>query len=381
RQRITINYNIEPLEENEIAEYVQFRLSVAGCDRKLFDDDALREVYHYSEGYPRLINIICDHALLTTFVQGAHTVTGEIVGECADELKIQSVTPKEASASAPAAPAYSPQPIFIQSPPSANTVSPIHRVDYWMYGIILVLLMFIAAYLVFSAPMRIARMIGLDTISVESNAGIPPATPRRPDPSSPSAGPIPQGQPPIDEKRALDLPSGSDRAGETEAQATDESTPTGIAEETLDESSSSGLVSAKPETGFPRVAADPPPGDGAVEAAIDIPTEPLKIYFQNNSNELTPEAYGIMEKTARILEEHPFVSVIIRGYTDSLGNLSYNVKISEFRANIVKTYLVGKGLSDGRAATFGMGPVNAIADNNTLEGRQLNRRVEIEFIQ
>jgi general secretion pathway protein A len=88
-----------------------------------------------------------------------------------------------------------------------------------------------------------------------------------------------------------------------------------------------------------------------------------------------------MEKTARILEDHPFVSVIIRGYTDSLGNLSYNVKISEFRANIVKTYLVGKGLSDGRAATFGMGPVNAIADNNTLEGRQLNRRVEIEFIQ
>ncbi len=382
RQRITINYNIEPLEEHEMAEYVQFRLSVAGCDRKLFDDDALREVYHYSEGYPRLINIICDHALLTTFVQGADTVTGEIVGECADELKIQSVTPKEAPASGAAAPVYSPQPIFIQSPPTAvNTVSPIHRIDYWMYGIILVLLMFIAAYLVFSAPMRIARMIGLDTISVESNAGMPPTSSRRPDSSTPSAGPIPQGQPPNGQEGASDLSGDSARAAATDTQATVQPTPESISEETLSESNSPGLVSSIPQTGSARDAATPSPAEGAVAAAVEIPTEPLKIYFQNNSNELTPEAYGIMEKTATILLENPYVSVIIRGYTDSSGNLSYNVKISEFRANIVKTYLVGKGLSDGRAATFGMGPVNAIADNGTIEGRQLNRRVEIEFIQ
>jgi len=93
RQRITINYNIDPLEQHEVMEYINFRLSVAGCDEPLFTGDAVREVFAFSEGYPRLINIVCDHALLTGFVQGVARITGSIVSECAEELRIHSVTP------------------------------------------------------------------------------------------------------------------------------------------------------------------------------------------------------------------------------------------------------------------------------------------------
>ena len=96
RQRITINYNIEPLEQHEVLDYIRHRLGVAGCDKALFTMEAIKDIYAFSEGYPRLINIICDHALLTAFVQGDHQVSDDIVRECAEELRIKLVTPRVA---------------------------------------------------------------------------------------------------------------------------------------------------------------------------------------------------------------------------------------------------------------------------------------------
>jgi general secretion pathway protein A len=72
---------------------------------------------------------------------------------------------------------------------------------------------------------------------------------------------------------------------------------------------------------------------------------------------------------------------MVKGYTDSEGSLSYNRSVSEFRANIIKSYLVGKGVDPVRITSQGMGPQEPIASNDTAEGRRLNRRVEIEFIQ
>jgi len=77
--------------------------------------------------------------------------------------------------------------------------------------------------------------------------------------------------------------------------------------------------------------------------------------------------------------ENPDMAINVTGYTDSSGNLSYNVSISKFRANIIKTYLAGKGVSPSRITAFGLGPENPIASNETAEGRSQNRRVEIEF--
>ncbi len=55
------------------------------------------------------------------------------------------------------------------------------------------------------------------------------------------------------------------------------------------------------------------------------------------------------------------------------------MSVSEFRANIIKSYLVGKGVEPSRISAAGMGPQNPIASNETAEGRSFNRRVEIEF--
>lgn len=88
RQRITVNYNIPPLSEQETGEYIEYRLAVAGVYKKLFGKGAIREIYSFSNGYPRQINVIADRALLTGYVQGARKVNRAIVRECAKELDI-----------------------------------------------------------------------------------------------------------------------------------------------------------------------------------------------------------------------------------------------------------------------------------------------------
>ncbi|HEX4896590.1 MAG TPA: AAA family ATPase [Solimonas sp.] len=79
--RITARYHLTPLSADETAEYVEHRLRVAGARLEIFSRPALAAVYRYSHGVPRLINIICDRALLGAYGQQARKVTPEIVRE------------------------------------------------------------------------------------------------------------------------------------------------------------------------------------------------------------------------------------------------------------------------------------------------------------
>ena len=88
RQRITVNYSLERLTEDEVKKYIQYRLKVGGADRQIFTEKAIHEIYLFSKGTPRLINIICDRALLTGFVEEKVTIDEEIIQECAGELEI-----------------------------------------------------------------------------------------------------------------------------------------------------------------------------------------------------------------------------------------------------------------------------------------------------
>jgi len=89
RQRITINYHIEPLTENETKEYIKHRLNIAGSKRNIFGSSAIGEIFSLSKGFPRLINIICDLALLTGYVKEQKTINElTLIKECAKELQI-----------------------------------------------------------------------------------------------------------------------------------------------------------------------------------------------------------------------------------------------------------------------------------------------------
>ena len=88
RQRLTVHYTIEPLTELETHEYIKHRLSIAGSKSEIFSSEAVNEIFLFSRGYPRLINIICDRALLTGYVSETKYITGEIVKRSADDLQI-----------------------------------------------------------------------------------------------------------------------------------------------------------------------------------------------------------------------------------------------------------------------------------------------------
>jgi OOP family OmpA-OmpF porin len=79
------------------------------------------------------------------------------------------------------------------------------------------------------------------------------------------------------------------------------------------------------------------------------------------------------------LKDVTWQTVTATGHTDSIGSASYNQKLSERRAQAIKTYLVGKGLDPGMINTAGKASATPVASNNTPAGRSQNRRTEIEF--
>ncbi|MEO8016583.1 MAG: AAA family ATPase [Pseudomonadota bacterium] len=93
-QRITGRYHLDPLSGDEAAAYVRHRLRVAGSTREIFTNAALREVQHLSGGVPRLINIICDRALLGAFTEDRHVLSASVVRRAAGEVFGKSVQPR-----------------------------------------------------------------------------------------------------------------------------------------------------------------------------------------------------------------------------------------------------------------------------------------------
>ncbi|MEI7635700.1 MAG: AAA family ATPase [Syntrophus sp. (in: bacteria)] len=88
KQRITVRYHLRPLRLKETKEYIQYRLKRAGSRNiAIFDDAAVREIYRYSKGIPRLINIVCDNALLTGFSLGETRIGKNIIRDIVMDLE------------------------------------------------------------------------------------------------------------------------------------------------------------------------------------------------------------------------------------------------------------------------------------------------------
>jgi general secretion pathway protein A len=379
RQRITINYNIDPLEQHEVMEYINFRLGVAGCKDPLFTGDAVKEVFAFSDGYPRLINIVCDHALLTGFVQGVARITGSIVSECAEELNIRSMTPASAPPPEPTpfpqtmVPSPTVYPAPSQERASARGLSSTQT----MLVVILGILCFVAGLLVFSLRNRdsstvSSRQIGEAAAVPGERAGEGPAPLAVAEPETKGESGVPVAMP---------ASSPPFSAGHQAASQTDSPMPAVPA----DASRASPRVDATPGSAATTDAKTLPATVDAPPASVvsfqDLLADPdaLTVNFKVDSNELTPKDMQDLDRIAALMKARDDVRAKVTGYTDAVGNLHYNLKVSEFRANIVKTYLVGKGVAGGRITTAGMGPANPVATNDTLEGRRRNRRVEIEL--
>ena len=88
KQRIVLRFHLYPLTEKEAKDYIFHRLKVAGANGQLkFTKNALKEVYGYSGGIPRVINIICDNALLLGFVRETKKISEDIIAEVVTDLE------------------------------------------------------------------------------------------------------------------------------------------------------------------------------------------------------------------------------------------------------------------------------------------------------
>jgi len=101
------------------------------------------------------------------------------------------------------------------------------------------------------------------------------------------------------------------------------------------------------------------------------------VFFEFDKSDLSQKSYSELGKLFKLMEENPKIRIRISGYTDNVGDEDYNQKLSEARAKVVYQYLVDRGISAARLEFKGFGDTKPVADNNTEEGRALNRRTEV----
>jgi general secretion pathway protein A len=338
RQRITVSYHIEPLTENESWHYIRHRLKIAGTTGEIFQPKAIHEIYSFSQGYPRLINIICDHALLTGYASGVKSIDETIIKECARELRIPINAKKEEKYGVE----LSKKTDDGKPPVSRQEQQPIGRKAFlFILGTILIIF---AAYFVYNFKLEESPRWKMEEIAPQK-----------------------YDSPALREKESF-IP-GSIKEEEKKAQ------PAATSAAVLE----APAAAPKTQETSPEKKTDQTDAAANSEGVRPFPDRKMLIYFKHNSNELTDEAFEALNRIAEFMIHNPAAQISIKGYTDATGSYSYNISVSQFRANTIKSYLVGKGVNPSNIKAFGLGPENPIADNETEEGKRLNRRVEIEL--
>jgi outer membrane protein OmpA-like peptidoglycan-associated protein len=134
----------------------------------------------------------------------------------------------------------------------------------------------------------------------------------------------------------------------------------------------------------PAPAAAPKPDEHAKIVADQILIDE-KIQFAYDSAVILPVSHGILDEVAKVMQEHPEIArVRVEGHASDEGHgeasNAYNKLLSDRRARSVMQYLVSKGIASSRLESAGYGVEHPIADNESSEGREKNRRVEFKIL-
>lgn len=107
---------------------------------------------------------------------------------------------------------------------------------------------------------------------------------------------------------------------------------------------------------------------------------PSNVTFASNSSDLNGQFFSTLDSVATVLKEYNKTVVEVAGHTDSTGADEYNRQLSMRRAQTVAGYLAGRGVKQERLLTVGGGEAYPVASNDTEQGKQLNRRVELTIV-
>ncbi|MCB9748388.1 MAG: OmpA family protein [Myxococcales bacterium] len=120
--------------------------------------------------------------------------------------------------------------------------------------------------------------------------------------------------------------------------------------------------------------------DEMPETALEFNGVIQGIFFDFNKATIKAKSMPVLDRAVSVLSEFPSLRVEISGHTDNKGSAEYNQKLSQERAESVKTYLVSKGVPDDRVITRGAGEDEPIDTNKTARGRAKNRRIEFKIL-
>ncbi|MCJ7615237.1 MAG: AAA family ATPase, partial [Desulfobacterales bacterium] len=310
RQRITINYYIEPLTEDETKECVNYRLNVAGSKRNIFSSSAIREIFSFSKGFPRLINIICDLALVTGYVKEQKTINANIIRECAKELQIptekvieddkekQEIPPKESQI----AEDDSKQEVEKGGLKSAAKVA---GCFFLLVGFLIVTWHIIN----YPAEFKIT-LSNINKYMTQLIGNITNSKSERLLQSSPTT----INSNPVVQKYSINQ-TDSEPEQNKQVQISKEQN------ESLEDKNISGktsnLIAQSEKEDFSTTELTKT--NNISIAPTQIPDKNIIIYFRYNTNELSENALIELDKVSEIMTQNPDADIIIKGYTDTLG--------------------------------------------------------------
>lgn len=107
---------------------------------------------------------------------------------------------------------------------------------------------------------------------------------------------------------------------------------------------------------------------------------PGNITFASASANIVTDFYPVLNDVAKVLNKYEKTKLSIEGHTDSVGDAQYNNQLSMQRANSVASYLETTNVAANRLQTLGFGEAQPVASNESAQGRQQNRRVELKVI-
>ncbi len=140
-----------------------------------------------------------------------------------------------------------------------------------------------------------------------------------------------------------------------------------------------GALPPPPPAPKPEAPPEPPPRVELKEDRIQINE---KVQFEYNSANILEVSHSLLNEVADVIKKTPRIKKIqVEGHASSDGADDYNMKLSDKRAKAVRAYLVTQGVDKDKLVAKGFGETKPIADNETEEGREKNRRVEFNILE
>ncbi len=368
-QRIGLRRRTNPLSEKEAYEYIQHRLKIARYDGpQLFGNRAKKLIWSYSQGIPRIINILCDNSLLAGYALERKRIDSAIVEEAIQDLSGGSFS----EAFENSVDTEQDNHIFRMENDEDNiSKSVVTQAD--QPGV--------------NAGETRSRYI----ISKNMWKLFSPNTKR------------------CNKLQKANIEAGSIEHFESESIVTTKKkfrrrasifialivmllVIVGIRFFKLDNTDPATASQNEPALKLASKKADtkkapslsdrdlsPAKVDTEKLSLLSFPDDRLVVYFNHNSFEISDTSLRILNPLAKHVMDKPEAKILVTGYSDSTGPSSYNNAISKRRAETVKNYLINKGVKLFNITAVGLGAQNFVASNETLDGRRLNRRVEIEL--